>query len=178
MHRVIHRQSGYLTTRVFHTARVESALGTGYQASGALDAPADAARGDWPRRGSGRPPNPTTRQPGCDHEETTACLSSLIRHPQHVTDAMIDEADTSGLGLAALALATASLAHGVRHGRISLEERSAIYKEARALVHDPAGFVIDLEVVRAANDFLSVSDALSQPDQIGTSASDRPRRTA
>jgi hypothetical protein len=91
---------------------------------------------------------------------------------------MIDEADAGGLGLAALALATASLGHGVRHGRISAAERSAIYNEARALVQSPAGFVVQPAVVEAAEDFLSVSDALGQADPTGTSASERPRRTA
>ena len=73
----------------------------------------------------------------------------------------IDRADTGGLGLAALALATASLAHDVRSGRISSTERHDIYKDARALVHDRAGFVVDPEIVQAADDFLSVSAALA-----------------
>ena len=73
----------------------------------------------------------------------------------------IDRADTGGLGLAALALATASLAHDVRSGRISSTERHDIYKDARALVHDRAGFVVDPEIVQAADDFLSVSGALA-----------------
>jgi hypothetical protein len=36
----------------------------------------------------------------------------------------------------------------------------AIYNDARAVVHDPAGFVVDAETAQAADDFLSVSAAL------------------
>jgi hypothetical protein len=90
---------------------------------------------------------------------------------------MIDQSDAGGLGLAALALATASLAHDLRRGRISPTEMRAIYTEARALVHDRAGFVVDPEVAQAADDFLSVSDALAQPDGLGASTNERQRRT-
>ena len=51
-------------------------------------------------------------------------------------DTLIDQSDAGSLGLAALALATAHLAHDVRHGKISPTEMGAIYREARALVHD------------------------------------------
>jgi hypothetical protein len=43
---------------------------------------------------------------------------------------------------------------------ISGEEVRAIYNDARAVVHDPAGFVVDAETAQAADDFLSVSAAL------------------
>jgi hypothetical protein len=75
---------------------------------------------------------------------------------------MVDQSDAGGLGLAALALATATLAYERRRGRISGEEVRAIYNDARALVHDRAGFVVDPETARAADDFLSVSDALAR----------------
>ena len=88
---------------------------------------------------------------------------------------MIDQSDAGGLGLAALALATAHLAHDVRRGKISPTEMRAIYREARALVHDPAGFVGDPEIAQAAEDFLSVSDALAQPDALGASPNERLR---
>jgi hypothetical protein len=81
----------------------------------------------------------------------------------------IDRADAGGLGLAALALATASLAYEWRRGRISREEVRAIYNDARALVHDPAGFIPDAETTQAADDFLSISDALAQLDEMGAS---------
>jgi hypothetical protein len=73
-------------------------------------------------------------------------------------DMTIDRADAGGLGLAALALATASLAHDVRRGRISSAERRDIYTDARALVHDRAGFIVDPGIAQAADDFLSVSE--------------------
>jgi len=92
-------------------------------------------------------------------------------------DTVIDQSDASGLGLAALALATAHLAHDVRRGKISPTEMRAIYREARALVHDPAGFVVDPEIAQAAEDFLSVSDALAQPDALGAYTNERHRRT-
>ena len=76
---------------------------------------------------------------------------------------MIDQSDAGGLGLAALALLTASLAHDVRRGRISIAEMRAIYNDARAVVHDRAGFVVDTETTQAADDFLSVAEALAQP---------------
>jgi hypothetical protein len=82
----------------------------------------------------------------------------------------------AALGPAALALATATLAHDLRRGRISRTDIRAIYNDARALVHDPAGFVVDPEVAQAADDFLSVSDALAQLDEIGGSSDERQRR--
>jgi hypothetical protein len=89
----------------------------------------------------------------------------------------IDRADAGGLGLAALALATASLAHDVRRGRISSAERRDIYNDARALVHDRAGFIVDPGIAQAADDFLSVSEALAQPDLMGVSTEERQRRS-
>jgi hypothetical protein len=74
---------------------------------------------------------------------------------------MVDQSDTGGLGLAALALATATLAHERRRDRISSAERRDIYNDARALVHDRGGFVVDPEIAQAADDFLSVSEALA-----------------
>jgi hypothetical protein len=56
--------------------------------------------------------------------------------------------------------------------------RRAIYHEVRAIVQDRTGFVVDREVVQAADEFLSVSDALGQPYPMGTSAGERQRRTA
>jgi hypothetical protein len=73
----------------------------------------------------------------------------------------IHRADAGGLGLAALALATASLAHDVRRGRISAAERRDIYNDARALVRGRAGFIVDPEVAQAADDLLSASEALA-----------------
>ena len=49
--------------------------------------------------------------------------------------------------------------------------------EARALVRDPAGFVGDPEIAQAAEDVLSVSDALAQPDALGASTNERLCRT-
>jgi hypothetical protein len=76
---------------------------------------------------------------------------------------MIDPADISGLALAALALATASLADDVSHGQLPLDELHAIFADARTLVHDPAGFVVDAATSQAADDFLSVAEALADP---------------
>jgi hypothetical protein len=87
---------------------------------------------------------------------------------------MIDQSDAGGLGLAALALATATLAHDLRRGRISGAEVRAIYNDARALVHDRAGFVVDPQIAQAADDFLSVSDALAV--EIAASTDERRRR--
>jgi len=82
---------------------------------------------------------------------------------------MIDLGDVSGLAFAALALVTASLACGVRRGDISVDEMRAIIAEARALVHDRAGFVVDTDATQAADDFLSVTEALAlasrEPDK-------------
>jgi hypothetical protein len=89
---------------------------------------------------------------------------------------MIDQSDAGGLGLAALALATATLAHDLRRGTISGTELRAIYNEARALVHDRAGFVVDPEVAQAADDFLSVSDALAHLNEMGARNNERQRR--
>jgi hypothetical protein len=88
-------------------------------------------------------------------------------------DTVIDQSDAGGLGLAALALTTALLAHDVRHGRISRTDMRSIYNDARALIHDPAGFVVDPNVAQAADDFLSVSDALVQPDAMAASSHER-----
>jgi hypothetical protein len=74
---------------------------------------------------------------------------------------MIDLGDASGLASAALALITASLAGAVRRGDISVHEIRVIIAEARALVHDPAGFVVDAHAIRAADDFLSAAEALA-----------------
>jgi 2-methylisocitrate lyase-like PEP mutase family enzyme len=76
---------------------------------------------------------------------------------------MIDPADTSGLALAALALSTASLAAQVRQKDISIAEMREIVKDAHALVNDVAGFVVDAETTQAADDFLSVAEALADP---------------
>jgi len=91
---------------------------------------------------------------------------------------MIDRADAGGLGLAALALETASLAHDVRRGRVSSAERRDIYNDARALVHDRAGFIVDPKIAQAAEDFISISEALAQLDEIGASSSHARRRRA
>ena len=89
----------------------------------------------------------------------------------------IDQADAGGLGLAALALTTAALAHEVRRGRLSAAESRAIYYHARALVHDRAGFIVDPEIVQAAEDLLSVSEALAQANPMDASISEGHRRT-
>jgi hypothetical protein len=73
---------------------------------------------------------------------------------------MISPGDNSGLGFAALALVTASLATAVRHGEISVYEMRTIIADAHALVHDRAGFAVDPDATRAADDFLSAAEAL------------------
>jgi hypothetical protein len=45
-----------------------------------------------------------------------------------------------------------------------------------ALMRDPAGFVLDAETAQAADDFLSVSDALAQLDEMGAPSDERRRR--
>ena len=51
-----------------------------------------------------------------------------------------------------------------KHGR-----HEHIIAEARALVHDRAGFVVDTDATQAADDFLSVAEALAlasrEPDK-------------
>jgi hypothetical protein len=74
---------------------------------------------------------------------------------------MIVHGDNSGLAFAALALVTASLAAAVRRGDISVYEMRAIIADAHALVHDPAGFVVDPDATQAADDFLSAAEALA-----------------
>lgn len=86
---------------------------------------------------------------------------------------MVDTDDTSGLALAALALSTAMLAADVRRGRLAAGELRAIVAAARVLVHARAGFVDDAATTRAADDFLSVAEALAQPDAPGISETTR-----
>jgi hypothetical protein len=74
---------------------------------------------------------------------------------------MIGLGDNNGLAFAALALVTASLAAAVRRGEISVYEMRAIIADAHALVHDRAGFVVDPDATEAADDFLSVVQALA-----------------
>ena len=56
----------------------------------------------------------------------------------------------------------------MRRGDISVDEIRAIIAEARALVHDRAGFVVDTDATQA-DDFLSVTEALTlasrEPDK-------------
>jgi hypothetical protein len=74
---------------------------------------------------------------------------------------MIDLGDKIGVGFAALALVTASLAAAVRRGEMSVYEMRAIIADAHALLHDRAGFVVDPDATQAADDFLSTAEALA-----------------
>jgi hypothetical protein len=85
--------------------------------------------------------------------------------------AMIELGDTSGLALAALALSTASLATFVRRGDLSVSEMRTIMADARRLVHDRAGFVVDTDATQAADDILSAAEALA----LATSDDSGPR---
>jgi hypothetical protein len=77
---------------------------------------------------------------------------------------MIEDAERTGLGLAALALSTASIAAELREERLTEERAQAIFADARALVSDRAGFLLDPETARMAKEFLSIAEALAQPN--------------
>lgn len=76
----------------------------------------------------------------------------------------MENAEKSGLALAALALITARIAADLQDQRISGDIAHAIFSDARALVRDRAGFVVDPEIAGAADEFLSIAEALTQPD--------------
>lgn len=76
---------------------------------------------------------------------------------------MIEDAEKSGLALAALALSTASIAAELREQRITVDKARAIFADARALVRDQAGFVVDAAIAQAADDFLSIAESFAQP---------------
>ena len=73
---------------------------------------------------------------------------------------MIDETDRhGGLARAALALTTA-IANGVRKCAISLEQARTVFKTARRLVHDLESFAENARMAEAADNFLTVSEAV------------------
>jgi hypothetical protein len=73
---------------------------------------------------------------------------------------MIDETDEhGGLARAALALTTA-IANEVRKGAISLQQARTVFKTARWLVHDSDSFVENARTAEAADNFLTVSEAV------------------
>ena len=77
---------------------------------------------------------------------------------------MLDDADNIAAGLAALVLFTSRLAVDLREQRISGETARAIFNDAHALLRDRAGFGrAEQAIARAADDFLSVAEALAQP---------------
>jgi hypothetical protein len=73
---------------------------------------------------------------------------------------VIDETDEhGGLARAALALTTA-IANEVRKGAISLQQARTVFKTARWLVHDRDSFAENARTAEAADNFLTVSEAV------------------
>jgi PPE-repeat protein len=73
---------------------------------------------------------------------------------------MTDETDEhAGLARAALALTTA-IASEVRNGAISLRQARTVFKTARWLVQDCDRFAENARTAEAADNFLTVSEAV------------------